>query len=111
MRVTVTRSDDIRIIATLTKDGAVEDVSAASNISAALTTRDGQTSYVQNLALASGDVDANWALGVVVVTFAAAGTGTLPIGGGIRLEIQTTIAALKTTWFSDDIDSKNGVLS
>ncbi len=112
MRITVNNGDDVRIITTLTEDGgAGKDVSAAGNISAALTSRDGKTTYCSNLALAIGDPDAAWATGVVVVTFAAADTGTLPTGGGIRLEVQVTLSTLKTTWFSDAIDSKNGVLT
>lgn len=107
--VTVTRSDDIRIILTLTENDAAADVSSASNIAAAVTSRDGKTSYVQNLDLDPNDPDADWANGVVVVTFAAADTGDLP-NGGVRLEVQVTKSGLKNTWYADAIDSRIGVL-
>jgi len=108
--ITVTRGDDIRIILTLTESEQVADVSSASNISAALTSRDGKQSYVQNLDLDANDPDADWANGVVVATFAAADTGDLP-AGGVRLEVQVTKSGLKTTWYADSIDSRIGVLA
>lgn len=110
MTVTITKGNDVRLITTLTEDEGIKDVSAATNIAAALISRDASVTYCKNLSLSSTDPDANWALGVVVVTFPAADTGTLP-EGSVTLEIQTTISALKNSWYSDAIKSRHGVLT
>ena len=43
--IIVTRGDDVRIPVTLKVDGSAENVSGATDITAALTSRDGQTQY------------------------------------------------------------------
>lgn len=109
MTVILTRSDDVNIPVTLKTDGVVDDVSAASDITAALTSRDGNTQYgVQ--AQSSSTTGADWTNGVVVVLFAAAQTGTIP-AGGIRLEIQVTLASVKSTYYFDGIESRIGTIA
>ena len=110
MTVTVTRSDDVSLPVTLRRDGATLDISTATDVTAALTSREGTpTSYVQ-ASQSSGTPGADWTKSLVVLVFAAATTGSLP-NAGIRLEIQVTLGGKKTTWYTDAIQSRIGAIA
>lgn len=110
MTITVTRNDDISLPVTLRRDGFTLDLTAATDITAALTSRHGgPTSYVQAVQ-SSVTAGADWSKSLIVCVFTAANTDTLP-HGGIRLEIQVTLAGKKTTWYSDAIQSRIGAIA
>lgn len=110
MTVTITRNDDIRLSTTLKENGSAKNVSAATNITAAIVSTDGNTQYAQSAALSSGETGADWANGIVVVVIPAASTGTLP-KGQVTLEIQVTLSSEKTTWYDDSILSRHGSIA
>lgn len=105
---TVTAGDDVRVTATLTKDGASYDASGAT-IYAAITDAKGATTYVGATAQSSGTTGADWASGVVVCAFGASTTGALPYGR-CYLEIQVAKGGVTTTWPLIQLWSQRGVI-
>lgn len=108
MVLTVTKGDDIRFKAILKEDDLLADLSQSENIAAAITSRDGSTSYVQNLQLSSVDPEADWASSKIVVTFPKEESINLPTGGA-RLEVQVTRSGIKDTWYDDAVQVKAAV--
>lgn len=108
--ITVTRNDDINLPVTLKRNGLVIDIDAATDVTAALTSREGPPNVYAQAAQSKSTTGADWSKSLVVIIFAAALTATLP-HAGIRLEVQVTLAGKKTTWYSDAVRSNIGAIS
>jgi hypothetical protein len=95
---------------TLWEDGAVKDVSAATDISVALQDHTG-SAVISATACSSGATGASWSTGVVVLPFTATQTAALATrSDNYRLELQVTIGGAKMTWPMPMVRVQNGVI-
>ena len=105
--------DDWDIFATLKRNGLVEDVSTATDISAAIVSSDDANAKLlidaptQN----SGAAGADWANGIVVVEIPRANTA-ITTYGKVYLELQITKDGKKKTWGTrSPINVRKGLIS
>ena len=104
--------DDWICSVTLKRNGVAQDVSLATDISAAVVSSDDQnvTEIIGATTQSSGTAGADWANGVVVVKFPAASTSVTEYGQRY-IEIQVTIGGDKESWPRQAFLVKKGIIA
>jgi hypothetical protein len=92
----VTIGDDVTVLATLRRGGAVVNLASATSVKFAV--KDALGRLVGSvITAASGDAGANWTTGVVACIFPAAAT-TAWAQDALTLEIQVIQGGVRSTW-------------
>lgn len=103
--------NDWQIVQILQEEGSPADLSAASDISAAIVSSDGNDAalLVGPVTCSAGASGANWAAGEVAIVFPSAQTDVTDYGTRY-LEVQVTLNSLKKTWPRYRVNIKKGLI-
>lgn len=94
--VDVTMGDDISLTITVKTGSVIDDISEATSVTVALVDKDGA------IALSGPATDeANWATGVIVITFTAAETGGLVDKARYGLQVVVNKSGVNS-WLDED---------
>jgi len=108
--IIIVTGDDVVLLQTLKKDGAVFNMAAATEVKSVLLAASTRAPLFTAVAqVSSGNAD--WAASLVEHIFPSATTAPITYTGPAILETQVTLAGKKTTWFSTNLVIVAGTIS